>query len=410
MSWSQVLAPAIEYAERGFIMTPRIHRAFSDPETTGAARYPEGARLFYKEGKAWPVGELIRQPELAETFRAIAQGGPQVFYGGALAERFADYFQQNGGILTTNDFSEYRARWSEPLSTEYRDFTVYSQPPGSGGMTVLQALNILEEFDLRALEHDDPEFIHLLAETLKLAFVDDDAHNTGKDYARIPLERLLSQEYARQQAARIDRSKAQFYPAARTATSEQPEDTTNHTVVDRDHNVVTMTQTSMFPMVTVPGTGVIFNSGMTYFSLDPKDINYIEGGQRPRFVMSPTIVLRHGEPYFALGAAGGWTINQTVLQVILRVLDFGMDAHEAVSAPRVVLRYLRNSIPYLPGTELDLEDGIEDPTRAAVAAKGHRLLQPGGRFGMLNAILIYPRSGVLSGGADPREEGLAAGW
>ena len=196
----------------------------------------------------------------------------------------------------------------------------------------------------------------------------------------------------------------------RPGTPFQSEDTTNHVVVDRDHNMVTITQTSMFPMVTVPGTGVIFNSGMTYFSLDPDDINRIEGGQRPRFVMSPTIVLRRGRPFFALGAAGGWTINQTVLQVILRALDFEMDAYEAVSAPRFVIRYLRNSIPYMPGTTLDLEKGFSDATRAALAAKGHSLLEPVGSFGGLNAIMIYPRTRTLSGGADPRREGQAAGW
>ena len=410
MSWAQVLAPAIEYAEQGFVVTPRIHRTFSDPQTTGAGRYPAGARIFFKEGEAWPVAELLRQPDLAATLKAIATGGPKVFYGGSLAERFSDYFRQNGGILTVQDFASYRASWAEPLSTSYRDYQVYSQPPGGGGMTVLQALNILEAFDLPALEHNGPEFIHLVAEALKLAFVDDDRFNTGKNYAKIPLERLLSREYAKEQAARIDRARAQFYPPVRAGSLQQTEDTTNHTVVDRDHNVVTMTQTSMFPLVTVPGTGVIFNSGMTYFSLDPEDVNRIEGGQRPRFVMSPTIVMRHGQPHFALGAAGGWTINQTVLQVILRALDFRMDAAQAVASPRFVLRYLRNSIPYLPGTDLDLEPGIAEPVREALTARGHRLLAPGGRFGMLNAIMIYARTGVLSGGADPREEGIAAGW
>ena len=409
-SWAEVLAPAIEYAENGFVVTPKFHQAFGRDDIK-IGNFSYGAKLFYKDGQPWPVGHVLKQPDLAMTFRAIASGGPEVFYGGEIAERFVSYFAENGGIFTIKDFADYRARWSEPLAVTYRgDYTVYSQPPGSGGMTVLQALNILEQFDLAAIGHNSPGFVHQVSEALKLAFVDDDLFNTGKDYAEIPLDRLLSKVYGKDQGARIDTTRAQFYPPVRPGARFQSEETTNHVVVDGDHNMVTITQTSMFPMVTVPGTGVIFNSGMTYFSLDPADINHVEGSQWPRFVMSPTIVLRHGQPFFALGAAGGWTINQTVLQVILRAIDFEMDAHEAVSAPRFVIRYLRNSIPYMPGTKLDLEKGFSSSTRSALEVKGHSLLEPVGNFGGLNAIMVYPRTGTLSGGADPRREGQAAGW
>jgi len=413
MSWEKVFAPAIEYAEQGFAVTPAVSRPFGDGGFGGAVgRYPYGASIFFKNGSPWPVGEVLKQPDLAKTLKLVASGGPKVFYGGALAERFAAFFQKNGGILTVKDFASYRARWADPISTSYRGFTVHSQPPGGSGMTILQTLNILEQFDVRALEHNSPEFIHLVAEALKLAFVDDDAFNTGKDYAKLPLERLLSKEYARQQAARLDRSRAQFYPvASRDRTTTTSQHTTHHTVVDRDHNVVTITQTLMLPAgMAVPETGVIFNNGMSYFSLDPEDANHIEGGQRPRFVMSPTIIMRHQEPYLALGSAGGWTIPQTILQVVVRGLDFDMDAHDAVKAPRFTLNYLGNSIPYPPGTDLVLERGFPEKTQAALTALGHRLTEPSERLGMLNAIKIYPRSGTLSGGADPRREGQAAAW
>jgi gamma-glutamyltranspeptidase/glutathione hydrolase len=335
-----------------------------------------------------------------------------VFYGGQLAERFAEFFQDNGGILRVEDFADYRVRWSEPLVSSYRGHQVYSQPPGGSGMTVLQTLNILEQFDVSALEHNSSEFIHLVAEATKLAMVDEDAFNTGKDDAEIPLDRLLSKEYAKEQAARIDQTRAKFYPMVRRPTETTAvQHTTHHTVVDRDHNVVSITQTLMLPAgMVVPGTGVIFNNGMSYFSLDPQDTNYIEGGQRPRFVMSPTIVVRHKEPYFALGSAGGWTIPQTILQVVVRAIDFEMDAGEAVKAPRFVLRYLGNSIPYMEGTDLVLERGFSDQTKQALAAMGHRLTEPAERLGMLNAVKIYPRTGVLSGGPDPRREGHAAAW
>ena len=414
MSWPEVLAPAIEYAESGFAVSPAVHGPFgSSGFGADVARYPYGASIFFKGGKPWPVGEVLKQPDLAKTFRTIAEEGPETFYGGGLAETVVDFFAANGGILTVEDFANYRARWSEPLSTTYRGYTVYSQPPGGSGMTVLQTLNILEQFDVGALEHNSEEFIHLVAEAMKLAFVDEDTWNTGKDYADIPLERLLSKEYAAQQAERIDLSRAQFHAAVRPegGVPTAVEHTTHHTVVDRDKNVVTITQTLMLPAgVVVPETGVIFNNGMSYFSLDADDVNIIEGGQRPRFVMSPTIVTRYGKPYFALGSAGGWTIPQTILQVLVRALDYDMDAPAAVTAPRFVVRYLANSIPYMDGTDLVLEKDFSDEVREALNAKGHRLREPPSRIGMLNAIRIYPGSGVLSGGPDHRREGAAAGW
>lgn len=413
MSWSQLLAPAIEYAEKGFAVTPAVNGPFGPGQFgSSVSRYAYGNDIFFKKGAAWPVADVLKQPDLARTLKVIAASGPTAFYGGPLAKRFADYFQQNGGILTVKDFADYKARWAEPLHSTYRDYDVYSQPPGGSGMTVLQALNVLEQFDVRALEHNSPEFVHLVAEAMKLAFVDEDAFNTGKTHAKLPLDKLLSKAYAKQQAARIDLTKAQYYPAAKRAlVNPSFEHTTHHTVVDKDHNVVTITQTLMLPAgMVVPDTGVMFNNGMSYFSTDAQDINYIEAGQRPRFVMSPTIVMRHGDPYFALGSAGGWTIPQTIIQVIVRALDFNMDAHAAVNAPRFVLQYLGNSIPYLPGTDLRLEREFSEATRTSLEARGHRLLIPNGSFGMLNGVMIYPRTGVLSGGADHRREGHAAGW
>jgi gamma-glutamyltranspeptidase/glutathione hydrolase len=413
LPWPQLLASAIEYADKGFAVTPSVNSPFGNGEFGAAvSRYPYGAGIFFRNGKPWPVADVLRQPDLAKTLQQVAASGAAAFYSGALAKSFSSFFEKNGGLLTVKDFAEYKAQWLTPLHTTYRDFEVYSQPPGGSGMTVLQSLNILEQFDLRALDPESPEFVHLVAEAMKLAFVDEDRFNTGKSYAKIPLDRLLSKAYAKQQAARIDLNRAQFYPAVKHGqTNGTLQHTTNHTVVDKDHNVVVITQTLMLPAgMVVPETGVIFNNGMSYFSTDPEDVNRIEAGQRPRFVMSPTIVMRHGQPYFGLGSAGGWTIPQTITQVAVRALDYAMDAHEAVKAPRFVLQYVGNSIPYLPGTDLRLEKGFSDQTRNALSARGHRLLDPNGSFGMLNGIMLYPRTDVLSAGADPRREGHAAGW
>ena len=182
MSWAQLLAPAIEYADKGFVVTPSVRDGFADGDFGGAVgRYPYGAGIFFKEGKPWPVTEVLKQPHLAATLRSIVTGGPAVFYGGSLASRFAEFFHANGGLLAVKDFADYRARWQDPLHITYRDYDVYSQPPGGSGMTVLQTLNILEQFDVQAREHNSPEFVHLVAEAMKLAFVDEDAFNTGKE-------------------------------------------------------------------------------------------------------------------------------------------------------------------------------------------------------------------------------------
>lgn len=412
-SWPELLESAIRYAEDGYVVTPAVARGFADGGFGGAVgRYPYGAGIFFAENRAPEAAEIIVQKDLAATLRTIAAQGPTAFYGGSIAEKVVAFFRENGGILSLEDFAAYKARWQEPLSTSYRGHTVYSQPPGGSGMTVLQALNIVESFDVPSMKDNSPELVHLLVEAMKLAFVDEDAYNSGKDDAEIPLDRLLSKAYAAEQAARIDREKPRFYPKASSSpVASAVEHTTHHTVVDREGNIVTMTQTLMLPAgVVVPGTGVILNNGMSYFSLEPGDVNLIEGGQRPRFVMSPTMVVRGGKPWLALGSAGGWTIPQTILQVLVRSIDLQMDAHDAVTAPRFVLRYLDNSIPYLAGTDLVLENTIPEEVRKALEAKGHRLQQPATRLGMLNAIRIYTENGVLSGGADPRREGHVAAW
>ena len=237
---------------------------------------------------------------------------------------------------------------------------------------------------------------------MKLAFVDEDTYNTGKDYADIPLDRLLSKEYAEQQAARIDLSQAQFHAAVRPE-SDAPtavEHTTHHTVVDKDHNVVTITQTLMLPAgVVVPETGIIFNNGMSYFSLDPESVNLIEGGQRPRFVMSPTIVTRYDKPYFALGSAG-------------RLDDppddpagtgAGARLRHGCAPPRWTRRVSlsviwRTRFPTWTGPIWCWRRTSRTRCGRALNARGHRLREPPNRIGMLNAIRIFPGSGVLSGG------------
>jgi gamma-glutamyltranspeptidase/glutathione hydrolase len=333
------------------------------------SRYPYGRSLFTKPaGGPLQGGDTWIQRDLAETLKAIAAKGPAEFYRGEI-------------------------------------YRVLTHRPGSSGMTILQWLNVLEGFDLEAMGRNSADHIHTVAEVEKLGFLDDDRYNDGKLTAHVPLDKLLSKEYAAAQRARIDLHKAVFYPPYRpSSVSRLGEHTNHHTVIDKDHNIVTMTQTLMYPSgVAIPGTGLFLNNGMCHFSLDPNDPNHIQGGARPRFAMSPTIVFRFDKPYFATGAAGGWTVPQTALQTILNIVDFHLPPDRAAAGPRFILRFLANSIPYVPGTDISIDAGISAEVRKQLEARGHRIIPPrddvaGATPMPLNTILIDPKSGALWGG------------
>ena len=345
-------------------------------EMSVVKRYPYGRSIFTNGKDPRKAGEVWVQKDLAATLKAIAANGSAEFYQGETAKKIAEHVQDNGGLITTDDLGAYRVRWSEPISTTYRDYRVLTHGPGSSGMTIVQWLNVLEGYDLEALGRNSVEYIHLVSEVAKLGFLDDDVYNTGRPGPELPLQKLISKEYAAEQRERIDRAKAQYYPPVRPdSISTLGEHTSHHTVVDKDHNIVTITQTLMYASgVVVPETGVFFNNGMCYFSLEPDHPDEIQGGKRPRFVMSPTIVFRGEKPYLALGAAGGWTIPQTILQTILNVIDFRMDLEKAAGGPRFILRYLRNSIPYVPGTDLSVDSGISSDVKKELEGRGHRII------------------------------------
>ncbi len=406
MTWAQILAPAIEYAENGFPVTSAVAAQMVTGDFGKVLRYPYGRSLFSKPGGG-PLqgGDTWIQRDLAETLKAVAAKGPAEFYRGEIAKKIARHMRENGGLITEEDLAAYEAKWSEPISTTYRGYRVLTHRPGSSGMTILQWLNVLEGFDLEAMGRNSADYIHTVAEVEKLGFLDDDRYNDGKLTAQVPLQKLLSKEYAASQRARIDRNKAAFYPPYRPSSiSKLGEHTNHHTVIDKNHNIVTMTQTLMYPSgVAIPGTGLFLNNGMCYFSLDPNDPNRIQGGARPRFVMSPTIVFRFDKPYFATGAAGGWTIPQTVLQTILNIIDFRLPPERAAGGPRFILRFLANSIPYVPGTDISVDTGISAEVRKQLEARGHRIIPPredvaGESPAPLNTILIDPKSGALWGG------------
>jgi len=412
LSWERILAPAIEYAEKGFPVTPALASQIASTDFGKVTTYPYGRSLFSKpDGSLVKAGDILVQMDLAETLKLIAAEGPMAFYKGEIAKKIVKEMQTNGGLMTAADLAGYEAHWRQPIETTYRGYRVVTVPPGSSGMTILQDLNVLEGFDLEAMGRNSADYIHTVAEVEKLGFLDDDRYNTGRLGASVPVDKLISKDYAAEQRAKVNASKAQFYPPYRPGSiSQLGEHTNHHTVIDKNHNIVTITQTLMYPSgVAVPGTGIFLNNGMCYFSLDPNDPNHVQGGTRPRFVMSPVIVFRFDKPYFATGAAGGWTIPQTVLQTILNIIDFRLMPDQAAAPPRFILRYLANSIPYVPGTDLTVDPGITPEVRKQLETRGHRLIAPRdepvpSNTSVLNTILIDPKTGALWSG------GGAAGW
>lgn len=411
MKLRDVLEPAIDLAN-GFAVS-RVMYEFYEAIKPRAVLNPTTANIFYKDGSFAGVGEVFSQRDLARTLEIIGEKGAEDFYRGEIAKRTVKYIQEAGGIVSAEDLAGYEARWTQPVVGTYQGHRISTQPPGSSGITILQWLNILERFDFGNTSWDSDTFIHIFLEAGKLAMRDDDRYNTGKDYIEVPVDLLTSKEYASRQCSEIDPDRAKFYPLV-SPSGSYPEGTTHLCTCDGEGNVISMTQTQMygFDRVGVVGDlGFNLNGGMCYFSLDPKSIERLEPRQRPRYVMSPTIAFKD-DVIVAIGAAGGWTIPQTITQILMKTLQFGMEIQNAVSSPRFIMRYRYNSIPYPPGTLVELEDGISDRAEEGLAKKGHKIydnppstlmLVP---FGAVNA-LTY-KKGTMQGGAETRRDGYAA--
>jgi gamma-glutamyltranspeptidase/glutathione hydrolase len=412
MKLGTVLEPAIELA-RGYHVSGPIHRFYESIKSI-AGTIPSNASAFYRGGRFPRPGKVLSQPSLARTLGELASDG-RAFYEGSIAKRIVAAVRERGGILSEEDLAVYRAAATEPVSGTFESYRLYSHRPGSSGMTILQWLNILEGLDLPR-SHDDEKYMHLFLESGKLALRDDDRWNTGKSYAEVPVNRLTSKRYARAQRSKIG-ERARFYELA-SQPREYGNLTKHHCTCDARGNMVSMTETQMYGFDRVgvlEGLGFAMNGGACYFSLDPGHIERLEGGERPRYVMSPTIAFAEGRA-IALGAAGGWTIPQTITQVLMKVLHFGFGVQRAVTSPRFVLRYRYNSIPYAPGTVIDAEDGIGRSSLTALEKRGHVINKPtalkdyrpgwGYGFGAVNALVRS--GGTLEGGAETRRDGYAA--
>jgi gamma-glutamyltranspeptidase/glutathione hydrolase len=396
---SRVLAPAIEYAEKGFpvsdIISHQWQRAADRLRET-----PEAARHALIDGRSPRHGEVFKMPDLARTLRMIAEGGRDVFYKGEIAKKIVQFSDSNDGLLTFEDFAEFDAQWIEPVFTRYRGYDVYELGAQTQGITALEMLNILEGYDLKSLGHNSVEHLHLMIEAKKLAFADRDAYIADPDRARVPVSRLISKEYAADRRKLISPAHAMPLPGPGL---REDGDTVYLTVVDKDRNAVSFINSlfQQFGSGLVAGdTGIVLQNRGALFELNPNHPNVAAPRKRPFHTLIPGMLLDGGKPVWSFGVMGADNQPQGHAQVLINRIDFGMDVQQAGEAPR-----FRHS-----GDEVLLESAFSDSVRSALVKKGHHVADGLDLWGGYQGIAIDPKTGVLMGGSDPRKDGLAIGW
>jgi gamma-glutamyltranspeptidase/glutathione hydrolase len=393
-----VTAPAIRHAEHGFRVTGYLAECLV--EAAGdLARFPASARVFLPGGSPLGRGELLVQSDYADTLRTIAAEGAAALYGGALGGHVAEHMAREGGLITLADLLRYRTLERTPVRGAYRGFEVAGcPPPTGGGIHLIQILNMLEGFDVASLGFGTVDGIHLLAETMKIAFADRAAATGDPAFVDVPVARLIAKDYAASRRAEIDMAKAGAPAAGVGAGSSH---TTHVTVADADGNVIAATQTinSLFgSRAMVPGTGMLLNNTMALFDPHPGHVLSVVAGKRMTSSMAPTMLLRDGRPVLALGLPGGMRIFASVLQAIVNVVDHGMSLQEAVEAPRV----------WTQGQELEVEAAVGEDVRAGLAARGHHVVSVAHVAGGMGAI-AFEADGTLTGASCWRADGTPVG-
>ena len=395
-----VMQPAIRHAERGFRVTGYLAECLAEA-APDLARFEASAGVFLPRGAPLRRGDLLVQGDYAATLRAIAEDGPAALYGGAIGRRVADHMAQAGGLITLEDLARYRTIERAPVHGTYRGVTIAGcPPPTGGGIHLIQMLNLLETFDVRALGFGTVDGIHLLAEALKIAFADRAAATGDPAFVEVPVARLISKDYARARRGQIEMGKARAH-AAGVAAGAGSNHTTHLTVADAEGTVVAATQTinSLFgSRAMAPGTGMLLNNTMALFDPHPGHVLSVAPGKRMTSSMAPTIVLRDGRPAMALGLPGGVRIFACVLQALVNVLDHGMSLQEAVEAPRV----------WTQGQELEVEHAVPEDVREGLRARGHDVVPVAHVAGGMGAIAFEP-DGTLTGASCWRADGTPIG-
>ncbi|MBT8143398.1 MAG: gamma-glutamyltransferase [Gammaproteobacteria bacterium] len=406
-----ILAPAIEYAREGFPVSELI-AYYWDRSVPRLSAYPRFSEVFAPDGRAPRKGEMFRNPALANTYETLARDGRDAFYKGRIARTIADYMAEHGGFLSYEDLAAHSSTWVEPVSTNYRGYDVWELPPNGQGIAALQILNILEGYDIGMLDPTGPEYVHLFTEAKKLAFEDRAHFYADLDFVDVPVEELVSKDYASERRKLIDpRSAARSYPAGQLAHG----DTIYLTTADAQGNMVSLIQSNYRGMgsgMTPPGLGFILQDRGELFSLDPDHANVYEPGKRPFHTIIPAFITRDGKPWVSFGLMGGGMQPQGHAQIVINLVDFGMNLQEAGDAPRI--RHDGSSEPtgerMQDGGWLFLESGFPQTTVRKLTRLGHRVRNGVGGFGGYQAIAFDAEQGVYIGASESRKDGHAAGY
>jgi len=410
---AELLAPAIAYAEQGFPVTEVIAHVWAlNAESRG--EFPGFADTFLPGGRAPEKGEMFRNPRLAATLREIAKGGRDAFYKGEIAEKIGAYMASQGGFLSYEDLAAHRSEWVEPVSTNYRGYDVYELPPNTQGIAALQLLNILEGYDLASMGYDSADYVHTFVEAKKIVWADRAKYYADMDFASVPVGTLISKEYAAERRKLIDPKKAATMDAAGDAALEHG-DTIYMTVADRHGNMISLIQSNYGGMGSgmVPGDlGFGLQNRGALFSLEEGHANVYEPGKRPFHTIIPAFVLKDGEPWLSFGVMGGSMQPQGHAQILVNMIDFGMNLQEAGDAPRI--RHTGSSQPtgevMSDGGTVYLESGYGAGVREDLAARGHTVASKRTDYGGYQAILWDATQRVYYGASETRKDGHAAGY
>ncbi|MBZ5625384.1 MAG: gamma-glutamyltransferase [Acidobacteriia bacterium] len=445
-NFADVLAPAIELAERGIPMGRNLNVA-------ALKKYPSSARLYAPpDGKAWKDGEVWKNPDLARTLRRLVEAEKEAspqgraaalkaardrFYKGDIAREMARFSEENGGLFRYQDFAGYTAKVEEPISIDYRGYTVYKNPSASQGPAELLALNMLEGYDLKKMGLNSADYIHTSAEAMKLAMADRDTYLGDMDFIKIPYTGLLSKDYAAGRRKLIDPAKASgdfrpgdvtpyagpgYQPVQRPrdvdlrGNSDHTGDTSYIAVVDRERNMISFTpslHSGFGTKVVIGNLGFPLNCRGDYYSLVPGHANALEPGKRPRSTLQGTLVMKDGKPFLITGSPGGDDQCMRTIQTLLNVVEFGMNVQQAIEAPRWATRsFPASPFPHtMYPADLSLEGRISDAIRDELVRRGHKVAMKG-PWSMNDsaAIMVEEATGTVSAGADPRTTALALAW
>lgn len=405
----QILAPAIKYANEGFPVTELIGYYMQRSVPYLASKFPNVMDTYGINGKAPSKGNIFKNKYLAATYTKIAKGGRDAFYKGEIAKTIAEFIKEQGGFLNYNDLSTHKSEWVKPVSTNYRGYDIWELPPNGQGIAALQMLNIIEQYDFSKIKYGSVDHIHIVTEAKKLAFEDVAEYYADMDFAKVPVQQLISKEYAKTRKELIKEVAGIFNPGKISGG-----DTVYLTAADKDGNMISLIQSNYRGMgsgMVPPKLGFMLQDRGELFSLEEGKFNTYEPKKRPFHTIIPSFITKDGKPFISFGVMGGDFQPQGHVQIVMNLIDFGMNLQEAGDAPRI--EHVGSSSPtgekVMDTGEIKIESGFTFEVINKLIAKGHKVGY-GGYFGGYQAIMYDSENGVYYGASESRKDGQAAGY